>query len=169
MSILVLDAKISEQVRLLGARTYAFWRQVAVNLLNLYFICAIAFAVLHWLSVFHVIVVGLTSYICALIIQRLVARERPAFEKLTGYKMWWRTYSFPSAHATLSAGLATALILFTNFPSNEARIGFSLLFILTALLIGLSRIIVGVHYVIDITVGFILGTSIAFLYAQAVL
>ncbi|MFT7327976.1 MAG: membrane-associated phospholipid phosphatase [Crocinitomicaceae bacterium] len=63
--------------------------------------------------------------------------------------------SFPSGHATLFAGLATAISMV------HRNIG--IFFVLPAFLIGLTRIIAGVHFPIDILFGWILGSSISYL------
>jgi len=64
------------------------------------------------------------------------------------------SYAFPSGHATFFMALA-----FTLFFSHK-KIGY--LFIFFALLIGIARIIAGVHFPIDILGGFALGFAIAF-------
>jgi len=58
--------------------------------------------------------------------------------------------SFPSGHATLFAALATALYIY------HKKIG--ILFWIFTILISLARVISGVHFPIDILVGWILGT-----------
>ncbi|MFA5937057.1 MAG: phosphatase PAP2 family protein [Candidatus Paceibacterota bacterium] len=63
-------------------------------------------------------------------------------------------YAFPSGHSTFFMALAVAIFL------KNKRIG--CIFILFAILIGLSRIIAGVHFPIDILGGFVLGGAIAF-------
>lgn len=62
--------------------------------------------------------------------------------------------SFPSGHATFFSALAVAIYLY------HPRIG--ILFGFGVLIIGLSRIIAGVHYPIDIIGGFVIGTAVAF-------
>lgn len=64
--------------------------------------------------------------------------------------------SFPSGHATFYGALALS-ILFVN-----KKMGY--LFIFFALLIGLARIISGVHFPIDILSGYILGGIIFFIF-----
>ena len=58
-------------------------------------------------------------------------------------------FSFPSGHATLAA--AMAVVLAYHFP--KARY----LVIGVALLVGISRIYFGVHYLSDVLAGFMLG------------
>lgn len=57
--------------------------------------------------------------------------------------------SFPSRHATMAAVIAFA---YTYFKSK-----WSLLFLSMMLLIGISRIYVGVHYPLDVLGGFVAG------------
>lgn len=64
-------------------------------------------------------------------------------------------YAFPSGHATFFMALAFALFF------NHKKVGY--VFIIFALLIGIARIIAGVHFPIDILGGYILGFLIAFL------
>lgn len=63
-------------------------------------------------------------------------------------------YAFPSGHATFFMAIAIALFL------NHKKVGY--MFIFFALIIGIARIIAGVHFPIDILGGFILGSAIAF-------
>jgi len=63
-------------------------------------------------------------------------------------------YAFPSGHATFFMALALALFF------NHKKVGY--IFIFFAFLIGIARIIAGVHFPIDILGGFILGFAIAF-------
>jgi undecaprenyl-diphosphatase len=63
--------------------------------------------------------------------------------------------SFPSGHATLFSAIAVSLYFY------HKKIG--IFFGLMALLIGISRIIAGVHFPIDIIAGWILGIIIPWL------
>ena len=67
--------------------------------------------------------------------------------------------SFPSGHATFFAALGVALFMY------HKRIGIFYLF--GALIIGLSRIIAGVHFPFDIVAGFILGSFTSFFVYRA--
>jgi membrane-associated phospholipid phosphatase len=63
-------------------------------------------------------------------------------------------FAFPSGHATFFAALATAIFLI------HKKVGYFFMFL--AFLIGISRIIVGVHFPLDILGGFVLGAVIAY-------
>ena len=69
-------------------------------------------------------------------------------------------FAFPSGHATFFMGLAVAL-----FFINKK---ISYLFMFFALIIGLARIIAGVHFPVDILGGFILGSLVSALVAYLV-
>lgn len=66
-------------------------------------------------------------------------------------------YAFPSGHATFFSALAFSIF----FMHKKA----GYVFMFFALLIGLARIIAGVHFPIDILGGFILGGMVAYLFA----
>jgi len=63
-------------------------------------------------------------------------------------------FAFPSSHATFFMALAFSLFF------SHKKIGY--VFMIFALLIGLARIIVGVHFPIDILGGFVLGIGTAY-------
>lgn len=67
--------------------------------------------------------------------------------------------SFPSGHATFFAALFTAMFFY------HKRRGWW--FFAAAILIGASRVIAGIHYPIDIFVGYIIGFSISLLVIKA--
>jgi undecaprenyl-diphosphatase len=65
-------------------------------------------------------------------------------------------YSFPSGHAAVTMALATAVYF------NHRRLG-EILFAF-AFVVGLSRIYVGVHYPLDVGVGFLIGYGVPKLF-----
>ncbi|WP_141736659.1 phosphatase PAP2 family protein [Oligoflexus tunisiensis] len=106
--------------------------------------------------------VGLTIGLCDMLSHYLLkpwfGRIRPCrFEGLvrvvegcSGY------YSFPSNHAANAAVFATLwFLLFSRFQGMLAM--------LCALVIGMSRVYLGVHYPTDILGGFVWGTALALL------
>lgn len=68
------------------------------------------------------------------------------------------SFSFPSTHTTLFFALATSL-LFLNKK-------WSIFFFFCAILIGISRIVLGLHYPIDVLGGIILGVFIGLIFSK---
>jgi membrane-associated phospholipid phosphatase len=92
----------------------------------------------------------------------LVARPRP---HLFPGALHAAGYSYPSGHA-LSATLfcgALAYLLWAHFRAWPAIVVLPIALVICAFLIGLSRIVLGVHYPTDVEGGFALG--LAWLYA----
>ncbi len=156
-----LDRAITNRIRICGRPEYGFWKFLAGQSIVIYVLVAVMFTVRGELSLWHFVSVFVLSYIIAVMFQHFIRRQRPNFEKTTGYKMWIETYSFPSAHATVSSAAASALGLLTSFSSPTVAVIAVLCLTVFALLIGLSRIVVGVHYFGDVLVGWILGDVIA--------
>lgn len=98
--------------------------------------------------------IALCFLINNLIIKNLVDRDRP-YEVLEELKILINEQpdsSFPSGHAANS--LASAIVFFQLFKKRKNKVG-----ILTAgLLMALSRVYVGVHYLSDVLVGITVGT-----------
>ncbi|MBN1641738.1 MAG: phosphatase PAP2 family protein [Anaerolineae bacterium] len=81
-----------------------------------------------------------------------IRRSRPQ-ERTEFYALQADRYSFPSGHATRMAAIAVAV---GRSSSLAGAIGY-----LLAILIGLCRIAVGVHYAGDVLVGLLVGTLAA--------
>jgi undecaprenyl-diphosphatase len=80
----------------------------------------------------------------------ILSNVSPLFSK-TGY-------AFPSGHATFFMALAVAIFF------SHKKAGYVFMFF--ALLIGVARIIAGVHFPVDILGGFVLGFLIAFFFKK---
>ena len=61
--------------------------------------------------------------------------------------------SFPSGHATVFAALAMAMYFYNK------KLGY--VFAVCAVLIGLSRIVVGIHFPMDVLTGWLIGTVVS--------
>ncbi len=109
---------------------------------------------------------GLADFSCGKVFKPLFKRERPfaslpevyfytedRFRHLEAPLTYKRTLSFPSCHAT-NAGFGAGLLSFLR-PS------LSPLVILSALLVGYSRIYLGHHFPLDVLFGYILGFLIS--------
>lgn len=69
-------------------------------------------------------------------------------------------YSFPSGHATIAVAFYgfIALLLFLHFKNRYTRIVICSVALFLILLIGISRLYLGVHYFSDIVGGYMVGT-----------
>lgn len=99
----------------------------------------------------HTFLVLSSSHLCVSIIKRLVNRPRP-YEVLKNIELVsvpFEAYSFPSGHTTAIFSLALTFTYY--FPP------FAPLFIAVAILVGLSRVYLGVHYPSDVLTGAVIG------------
>lgn len=101
------------------------------------------------------------SGVLNIILKNIFARERPDLLRLineTGY-------SFPSGHAMINASLYTMLILliFKYIKKPSGRLSLSLLCAALTIIIGLSRIYLGVHYAGDVIGGWLIGFAVSML------
>ncbi len=91
------------------------------------------------------------TYIIVAVTKLLVAFPRP-FQTLKNLHVLIslpHSYSFPSGHAAITMALATSVYFYRK------RLG-GLLFAF-AFVVGMARIYVGVHYPLDVGVGFLIG------------
>ncbi|MFZ2205152.1 MAG: phosphatase PAP2 family protein, partial [Minisyncoccia bacterium] len=96
------------------------------------------------------------SLIADQILKVLIHTPRPFLSLPKVHSLFIETgFAFPSGHATIFSALA-----FSIFFLNK-KVGYFFMFF--ALLIGLARIIAGVHFPVDILGGFILGGGVAYL------
>jgi undecaprenyl-diphosphatase len=74
--------------------------------------------------------------------------------------------SFPSGHAMISAAtyMTVGALLAHMQPSRLARAYLMTVFITLAILIGISRIYLGVHWPSDVLAGWLLGAAWALLF-----
>lgn len=91
-------------------------------------------------------------------LKRLLSRERPykILEQLNTFGINLKDYSFPSGHTAASFSIATTIAV--NLPH------LSILVFILAIIVGISRIYLGVHYPTDVVAGMFIGLVIAFLF-----
>jgi undecaprenyl-diphosphatase len=153
---------------ILTSQKYAF-----IPIIILLFFLVKAYKVKGWWIFLGVVAsAGLADFISSGIMKKIFMRPRPC-QTLEGIFFWYKkvdppwlvtdfsikesyksSFSFPSSHAANSMAVA----IFTSFYLKK----FSIFLIVFSLLIGYSRIHVGVHYLSDISVGFIVGAICAF-------
>jgi len=90
-------------------------------------------------------------------LKSLLGRERPynILKNLNTFGIILKDYSFPSGHTSASFSLATTIAL--NKPV------LSVLVLTIALIVGISRVYLGVHYPTDVVAGMVLGVGSAVL------
>jgi membrane-associated phospholipid phosphatase len=102
-----------------------------------------------------------TPWLWAVLLKVLFGRARPALYLQNGFygflpldidPTFW---SFPSGHATVAAAVAASLSIL--LPGYRAT------FLLLALLVAVSRVMLGIHYPSDAVAGLLLGLEIALL------
>jgi len=113
-----------------------------------------------WKEIFLSFFSGLFAWILAHILKTFFSTTRPFDLFQNVVPLFTETgFAFPSGHATFFSALAFSIFF------NHKKVGY--VFIFFAVLIGLARIIAGVHFPVDILGGFILGFLIAFLFKKS--
>ena len=101
---------------------------------------------------------GFLALIVAEILKILFRIPRPFLALPDVHALFPETgYSFPSMHAVFFSAISVAIFF------SHKKAGYVFMFF--ALLIGLARIVAGVHFPIDILVGFIIGGVVAYTVA----
>lgn len=97
---------------------------------------------------------GIFAWLLASLLKFLFQFSRP-FDTIHLSESLWLAdgYAFPSGHATFFMALAVSIFF------HHKKIGS--VFILITLLVGVARIVAGVHFPMDILAGFILGALVA--------
>lgn len=120
---------------------YIFYRQYRI----LYF------------SIYTILALG-SAWVLSKIFKALIKIPRPFIEHQFNPVVLETGYSFPSSHATVAFALATAAYFY------DKKLG--LYFGVFALFISLSRVVLGVHYPLDILGGMVLGTISGFIISR---
>jgi undecaprenyl-diphosphatase len=124
-------------------------------------------AVLLWLfrerlGAIYVTIAIAASYIVLFSIKGLVERRRPPRAQFLVDPTAAPGYSFPSGHAMFSAALATALVVLVAARFPQVRIwALAAVIAVYPLMIGLSRLYLGVHWLTDVLAGWALGSITA--------
>ncbi|MBI5005281.1 MAG: phosphatase PAP2 family protein [Candidatus Lloydbacteria bacterium] len=87
-------------------------------------------------------------------LKNIIARPRPEMAKVVE-----NSFAFPSGHATVAVALYgfLAYILFRMCRTRKEKIVVSAAAVFIILLIGFSRLYLGVHYVSDVIAGYLVG------------
>lgn len=124
----------------------------------------------EWVPLLAMIATVLGGLALVEILKPLYARDRP---EVTEHLMEEVSYSFPSGHSTMAAVvyLTLAVMLAEFFEKRRLRVYVLAYAGLLVVLIGCSRVILGVHYPTDVTAGWTLGffwAALSWLVARVV-
>lgn len=101
---------------------------------------------------------GIFSWFIANILKSLLRINRPFIDLGFSPLRLESGFSFPSEHMTIFTAIATAMFLINK------KAGF--IFLIIAILIGLSRIIIGVHSPLDILGGLFVGGLVGLIFIK---
>lgn len=110
----------------------------------------------RWVSVSQILFVAIGSPILILFLKLFYERHRPDYAlgliNETGY-------SYPSGHSLASAAIyfTISILISKNLTQKNHKFMVWVLFILLVLLIGFTRIYLGVHHASDVMAGILLG------------
>lgn len=109
-------------------------------------------------EMFYVFFAAASAWTLATIVKSYITAPRPfmMFENVRPLFLHGGLDSFPSGHAMFFGALATSLFF------THKRIG--ILYFIVALIVGLARVASGIHFPIDIFVGYIFGIIIAIIF-----
>lgn len=170
---LSLDRNISKYVsqnRIKGISTFFIYftklgNTFGVILIMLIFILFICYKKKYKEILFYIIGV-LGAWLLNDLIKYIVRRPRPPYSRLVVEK----SYSFPSAHAMVSISLAilTCYILGKMIKEQKNKRLIYFCFAIYVILIGASRVYLGVHYLSDVLYGYIFGSLFSVVYISVV-
>jgi undecaprenyl-diphosphatase len=127
----------------------------------LYLLVALGLLTLEPIAGTHFFWAGIIAYTfdvsLYLLLKNLIRRDRPAV-KISTYQAWITPsdqFSFPSGHT--AAAFLFACLVFNFYPFAAIPC------FIWACAIGMSRVLLGVHYPTDLVAGALLGSSCAFL------
>jgi len=108
----------------------------------------------RWKEITLVFLSGIFAWFIAQVLKSLIKADRPLTALSEAAPLFLKDgYAFPSGHAAFFTTLALAIFF------SHKNAGYIFLFF--ALLIGVARIVAGVHFPIDILAGFALGALVA--------
>ena len=107
----------------------------------------------------HLIFSCATTVALNQLVKRILMRPRPPMERRL---IKQGGYSFPSGHSMISLCICGLLMYFviTKVKNKTLKIGLCILLTIIILLVGISRIYVGVHYPSDVLGGYLLTIAL---------
>lgn len=125
----------------------------------LFFVCLFLISKKDYKLTLLFFICNYTSYGTVEFIKDIIKRHRPPFELQPLYHP--ENFSFPSGHSfeiVILLGLLSYICL-KYIPNNLIKKTFTFFCVIMIMFVGLSRIILGVHYPTDVLAGFMLGIT----------
>ena len=122
---------------------------VSVAPIVLVAIAALVAKILHWMAGVLVVVVTGAAWSAGAIVKLVVHRSRPPGGVLHALVSETGTDSFPSGHTAFAAGLLASAVLISYVYGRSAW-GTVVLGLPAPLVVGVSRLYLGVHYLADV-------------------
>lgn len=164
--MLRFDKHLTDAIRESGTSTLPLWRFLASQGMWAFIVASgvmICYGLVPW---FDLLIPVFLTHFLTLGVQLMIRRPRPTTVD-SSIHMWWQTPSFPSAHAAGSMAFAVALSA-VSLHLGTIGIALTIFFLALAILIGLSRIMVGVHFLGDVLVGFLFGMIVVGMFLSVV-
>lgn len=112
----------------------------------------------HWKLFLQVLAISLSTLGLVFLFKTLIARDRPSVAL--------ETFSFPSGHATTAIVIAGVVALLIARGSDlTIRRGVYVIAAIFAIMVGVSRVYLQVHWPTDILAGWLLGTTLVVIFA----
>ena len=130
--------------------------------------CGVFFALIGWLGkkpvVFKLSLLILITFCLVTVLKHLFRKTRPDTDYAR--RMKFSKYSFPSGHATVGSVLWYGIVLVLSNLGMPAGLVLAMTLVapLVVFLIGISRVYLGAHYLIDVLVGWAIGLTMTMLF-----
>ena len=130
----------------------------------------VLFAVFFWIydkkfAVNFAINYGIISIFNSLVLKNIFKRQRPLYvsKKYAPYEGYYTSYSFPSGHSAAIGSVASYTLYETKKNGSKKLFNIVLIVgILLSIVVGFSRMYLGVHYLTDVLVGLGIGWGISY-------
>ncbi|USB31874.1 phosphatase PAP2 family protein [Paenibacillus sp. YPG26] len=131
---------------------------IPVTVITLAVIVLLYVLLKHRSELVFLIALTVTSSLLNSVIKRIFKRERPTLNRIAEAN----GFSFPSGHAMATIALygGLAYLLWKHAPGWIGRLIIFTLSFVMILMIGVSRIYLGVHYPSDVLAGYLLSGSL---------
>ncbi|RUT35478.1 phosphatase PAP2 family protein [Paenibacillus zeisoli] len=131
---------------------------IPVAVITLASIVILYFVLRHRSELIFLAALAITSSLLNSVIKRIFKRDRPTLHRIAEAN----GFSFPSGHAMATIALygGLAFLLWKHAPALIGRILILTASLILILMIGISRIYLGVHYPSDVLGGYLLSTSV---------